>query len=120
MPIMTLGKQSSKAEDEHSHGLFGGLIWMPCIAVSVTYIVITMFLAEAARKSVKAVLPNNGGRGRATKLIKLALLEFVAAAEMCGCGFELIIGNSLHIFNIKSYFERFINIGKYVLYVRIR
>ena len=57
---------------------------MPCIAVSTLYVLLTMFLAEAIRKVVEATMPNKS-------LVKTAILEFVAAAEMCGCGFELII-----------------------------
>ena len=56
---------------------------VPCIAVSTFYIFLTIFLAEALRRIVAAFFPNG--------LAKNAVLEFVAAAEMCGCGFELII-----------------------------
>lgn len=59
----------------------GGLV--PCIAVSTFVIFLTIFLAEALRRIVAAFFPNG--------LVKNAVLEFVAAAEMCGCGFELII-----------------------------
>jgi len=59
----------------------GGLV--PCIAVSTFYVVLTCVLAESLRKLVHAFAPNG--------LAKTALLEVVAAAELCGCGFELII-----------------------------
>ena len=57
---------------------------VPCIAVSTLYVLLTMFLAEALRKIVEAAMPNKS-------LVKTAILEFVASAELCGCGFELII-----------------------------
>ena len=62
---------------------------MPCIAVSTLYVLLTMFIAEALRKIVEAVMPDKS-------LAKTAILEFVAAAEMCGCGFELIISKILY------------------------
>lgn len=52
--------------------------------MSTLYVVLTMFIAEAIRKVVEATIPNKN-------LVKTAILEFVASAEMCGCGFELII-----------------------------
>ena len=61
---------------------------MPCIAVSTLYVLLTMFLAEAIRKVVEAAMPNKS-------LVKTAILEFVASAEMCGCGFELIISETI-------------------------
>ena len=61
---------------------------MPCIAVSTLYVLLTMFLAEAIRKVVEAAMPNKS-------LVKTAILEFVASAEMCGCGFELIISEKI-------------------------
>ena len=63
---------------------------MPCIAVSTLYVLLTMFLAEAIRKVVEAAMPNKS-------LVKTAILEFVASAEMCGCGFELIIGEQISL-----------------------
>ena len=68
--------------------MMGG--WIPCILISTSYVLLTMFLAELARKIVAASMPDS--------LIRRAILEFVAAAEMCGCAFELII--SKLIFNI--------------------
>jgi len=55
---------------------------IPCIAVSVGYIVLINFLGEAARR---LIAPLNPG------LVKTAVNEAIAAAELCGCGFELII-----------------------------
>merc|ERR1712106_90378 len=55
---------------------------VPCIVVSLGYILLICFLCEAARK---LVAPLNAG------LVKIALNEAIAAAELCGCGFELII-----------------------------
>ena len=56
--------------------------------MSTLYVLLTMFLAEALRKIVEAAMPNKS-------LVKTAILEFVAAAEMCGCGFELIISEQV-------------------------
>jgi len=61
--------------------LFGmGLV--PCIAVSTGYILLVLFLAELVRR---LVAPLNAG------LVKTALNEAIAAAELCGACFELII-----------------------------
>ena len=70
-----------RQERERRSPRMGGLV--PCIAVSTFVIFLTIFLAEALRRIVAAFFPNG--------LVKNAVLEFVAAAEMCGCGFELII-----------------------------
>ena len=59
---------------------------VPCILVSLGYIALVMFLAEAARRLVDPLSPS---------LLKTALYELIAAAEMCGTGFELIIGKYL-------------------------
>ena len=56
---------------------------VPCIAVSTGYILLVMFLCEMARK---VVAPLNDG------LVKTALNEAIAAADLCGVCFELIIG----------------------------
>jgi len=56
---------------------------VPCIAVSIGYILLSCLLGEALRKVIKAALP--------VGLIRTALNEAVAAAELCACGFELII-----------------------------
>jgi len=56
---------------------------VPCIAVSLGYILLGCFLAEALRKVIGAVLPEG--------LLRTAFNEAVAAAELCACGFELII-----------------------------
>jgi len=58
----------------------GGLV--PCIAVSTGYILLILFLAELARR---VVAPLNAG------LVKTAFNEAIAAAELCGACFELII-----------------------------
>jgi len=55
---------------------------VPCICVSVGYILLISFLCEAARK---LVAPLNAG------LVKTFLKELIAGAELCGTGFELII-----------------------------
>ena len=56
---------------------------VPCIAVSTFYVLLTCALCEILRKVVDAALPNG--------LAKTALNEAIAGAELCGCGFELII-----------------------------
>jgi len=55
---------------------------VPCIAISTGYILLVMFLCEMARK---VVAPLNDG------LVKTALNEAIAAADLCGVCFELII-----------------------------
>jgi len=55
---------------------------VPCIAISTGYILLIMFLCELLRK---AVAPLNDG------LVKTALNEAIAAADLCGVCFELII-----------------------------
>merc|ERR1711936_727331 len=55
---------------------------VPCIAVSTGYILLVLFLCELARK---VIAPLNPG------LVKTALNEAIAAADLCGCCFELII-----------------------------
>ena len=59
---------------------------VPCIAISTGYILLVMFLCEMARK---VVAPLNDG------LVKIALNEAIAAADLCGVCFELIISKSL-------------------------
>jgi len=59
----------------------GGLV--PCIVVSTLYVLLTCVLCEALRRVVEATVPIG--------LAKTALLEAIAGAELCGCGFELII-----------------------------
>lgn len=56
---------------------------IPCIAISTAYVLLTCFLAEALRKVIESAVPDG--------LLKTALKEAVAGAELCGCGFELII-----------------------------
>ena len=58
---------------------------VPCIAISTGYILLVMFLCEMARK---LVAPLNDG------LVKTALNEAIAAADLCGVCFELIISKS--------------------------
>merc|ERR1711872_949911 len=55
---------------------------VPCIAISTGYILLILFLCELARK---VIAPLNPG------LVKTALNEAIAAADLCGCCFELII-----------------------------
>merc|ERR1712038_1770438 len=56
---------------------------VPCIAISTGFILLTCFLCEALRKIIESTIPDG--------LLKTALKEAVAGAELCGCGFELII-----------------------------
>ena len=62
---------------------------VPCIAVSTGFILLTCFLCEALRKIIESTVPDG--------LLKTALKEAVAGAELCGCGFELIISRCLRI-----------------------
>merc|ERR1711962_1695939 len=55
---------------------------IPCIAISTGYILLVLFLCELARK---LIAPLNPG------LVKTALNEAIAAADLCGVCFELII-----------------------------
>ena len=59
---------------------------VPCIAISTGYILLVMFICELARKTVA---PLNDG------LVKTALNEAIAAADLCGVCFELIIGGEM-------------------------
>ena len=67
---------------------------VPCIAISTGYILLVMFLCEMARK---LVAPLNDG------LVKTALNEAIAAADLCGVCFELIIGKNYSRKMIKNY-----------------
>ena len=67
---------------------------VPCIAVSTFYVLLTCALCEILRKVVDAALPNG--------LAKTALNEAIAGAELCGCGFELIISKFLQKKKIKK------------------
>ena len=79
---------------------------VPCIAISTGFVLLTCFICEALRKIIEAVVPEG--------LLKTALKEFVAGAELCGCGFELIISKlflSVPInYHSKIIFEISINI----------
>merc|ERR1712098_229621 len=55
---------------------------VPCIVISTGYILLVLFLCELARK---LIAPLNPG------LVKTALNEAIAAADLCGVCFELII-----------------------------
>eukprot|EP00095_Tigriopus_kingsejongensis_P008721 maker-scaffold352_size199037-snap-gene-0.45 protein:Tk08721 transcript:maker-scaffold352_size199037-snap-gene-0.45-mRNA-1 annotation:"Aquaporin-12A" len=57
---------------------------VPCIVVSILYIVVSMFLGEVCRKLAVGLFQPGS-------LVLIALKEFIAAAEMCACAFELII-----------------------------
>ncbi|XP_071743769.1 aquaporin-11 [Lepeophtheirus salmonis] len=59
------------------------MAFIPCICVSLGSLCLTLAFAELLRLIIHASL--KGG------ILKIALLEFVAAAELCGCGFELVI-----------------------------
>ena len=65
---------------------------IPCICVSTLYVLLSMLLAEALRKSAVALMPDS--------LARTAVMEFIAAAEMCACGFELIISKTTGTINI--------------------
>lgn len=57
---------------------------VPCIVVSILYMLITMFLAEVLRKLAIGLFEPGS-------MVLIAIKEFIAAAELCACGFELII-----------------------------
>lgn len=65
-------------------------LWVPCLIVSLFGILLTMFLAEALRKATRALVVTRPS----LKLAQESALEFIASAEMCGCAFELVIGNN--------------------------
>jgi hypothetical protein len=58
------------------------------LGVSAVFIILTCGLAQAARKVIDRISSIHG-------LVKELILEAIAAAELCGCCFELIIGNVL-------------------------
>jgi len=55
---------------------------VPCILVSLSFLLLIMFLAEVGRRLISPLNPG---------LVKTALNEAIAGAELCGTGFELII-----------------------------
>ncbi len=61
---------------------------VPCISVSTGYILLTVVLCEVARRLVRSSVPDG--------LVKTALLEVIAGADLCGCGFELIISKKIN------------------------
>jgi len=68
--------------DRWTGGQVDRMALVPCIAISTGYILLVCFLCELARK---LIAPLNPG------LVKTALNEAIAAADLCGCSFELII-----------------------------
>eukprot|EP00096_Caligus_rogercresseyi_P004485 TRINITY_DN1876_c0_g1_i1.p1 TRINITY_DN1876_c0_g1~~TRINITY_DN1876_c0_g1_i1.p1 ORF type:complete len:261 (+),score=11.01 TRINITY_DN1876_c0_g1_i1:116-898(+) len=59
------------------------MVVIPCICVSIGSVLLTLALAEGLRGLLHDYLRDG--------IIKTAILEFLAAAELCGCGFELVI-----------------------------
>lgn len=57
------------------------------LGVSAGFIILTCLLAQAARKVIDRISSIHG-------LVKELILEATAAAELCACCFELIIGNA--------------------------
>jgi hypothetical protein len=57
---------------------------LPSLVVSALFILLTLVLAHGARRLVDRAIKD--------PFVRLLLLESIAAAELCGCCFELIIG----------------------------
>lgn len=64
---------------------------MTSLGVSTGFIVGCCILAQIARKIAKRCLSKEG-------LVPVLMNEAIAAAELCGCCFELIIGESNYLF----------------------
>lgn len=75
---MLLLRFSAGMVRKHSPGLYS-------LAVSTAYIALTSMIAFWLRKIVNRLFPESN-------LTKILLLELIAAAELCACCFELIIG----------------------------
>jgi hypothetical protein len=62
----------------------GASTMLPSLVVSALFILLTLVLAHGARRLVDRFVSD--------PFIRLLLQEAIAAAELCGCCFELIIG----------------------------
>jgi hypothetical protein len=62
----------------------GATTMLPSLVVSALFILLTLVLAHGARRLVDSLIKD--------PFIRLLLQEAIAAAELCGCCFELIIG----------------------------
>lgn len=58
---------------------------MSCLSVSLFIMALTCFLASVGRRVVQRMY-------RSRPLVRSLLLEGIATAELCGCCFELIVG----------------------------
>ncbi|PSN51772.1 hypothetical protein C0J52_05259 [Blattella germanica] len=61
----------------------GASIMLPDLVVSALFILLTLVLAHGARRLVDKVIKDD--------YVRLLLQEAIAAAELCGCCFELVI-----------------------------
>ncbi|XP_069684612.1 aquaporin-11 isoform X2 [Periplaneta americana] len=61
----------------------GASSMLPSLVVSALFILLTLVLAHAARRLIDNIIKD--------PFIRQLLQEFIAAAELCGCCFELII-----------------------------
>lgn len=67
--------------------------------VSTSYIGLTSLIAFWLRKFLDSAL-------KSSSLGKLLLQEVIAAGELCACCFELIIGKSNTIINIRNFLNK--------------
>jgi aquaporin related protein len=59
---------------------------LPSLVVSALFILLTLVLAHGARRLLDRLVNDS--------FMRLLLREAVAAAELCACCFELVIGTS--------------------------
>ena len=62
----------------------GASTMLPSLVVSALFILLTLVLAHGARRLVDRIIKDD--------YVRLLLHEAIAAAELCGCCFELVIG----------------------------
>ncbi|KAJ9585318.1 hypothetical protein L9F63_002903, partial [Diploptera punctata] len=61
----------------------GASIMLPSLVVSALFILLTLVLAHGARRLVDRIIKD--------EYVRSLLHESIAAAELCGCCFELVI-----------------------------
>jgi hypothetical protein len=74
----------------------GASTMLPSLVVSALFILLTLVLAHGARHLVERLIKD--------PFIRLLLQEAIAAAELCGCCFELIIGKYFPNFLLNRYY----------------
>jgi hypothetical protein len=62
----------------------GASTMLPSLVVSALFVLLTLVLAHGARRLADRFIKD--------PFVRLLFLEAIAAAELCGCCFELIIG----------------------------